>query len=117
MMSEREPASEEAMEINYLELEQRMVEQRIEAAQGAGGEALRDIAAPTSGSRRADSPPRRRGAVAYEHMFASSAGPAPDDVGMRRDELETHIDKGCTLREMADQFELSISTVRYWLDK
>ncbi len=40
MMSEREPASEEAMEINFLELEQGVVEQRIEAAQGAGGEAL-----------------------------------------------------------------------------
>ncbi len=40
MMSEREPASEEAMEINFLELEQHMVEQRIEVAQGAGGEAL-----------------------------------------------------------------------------
>ncbi len=71
MMSEREPASEEAMEINFLELEQRMVEQRIEAAQGAGGEALVALQ-----RQRADLAERiaRRAAAArsspYEHMFA-----------------------------------------------
>jgi DNA primase len=37
MLAEREPASEEAMELNFLQLEQRRLEERIEAA-GASGD-------------------------------------------------------------------------------
>jgi DNA primase len=43
MTSEREPASDEAMEINLLELERRMVEDRIAAAQRAGGDPPVDL--------------------------------------------------------------------------
>jgi DNA primase len=43
MTSEREPASEEAMEINLLELERRLVEDRIAAAQRSGGDPPVDL--------------------------------------------------------------------------
>jgi DNA primase len=43
MTSEREPASEEAMEINFLELERRLVEDRIAAAQQQGGDPPVDL--------------------------------------------------------------------------
>ncbi len=36
---------------------------------------------------------------------------------MRREELEARVVQGRTLREMAAEFELSVSTVRYWLNK
>jgi len=36
---------------------------------------------------------------------------------MDKKELQTQIDKGCTLRQLADCFEVSQSTIRHWLKK
>ena len=42
-MADREPATPESMELNFLALEQRAVEDQLAAAREAGGEALVDL--------------------------------------------------------------------------